>query len=105
MPVININGNYRHISWQRLSNYATMAGVTAETFLNRYGKPAEGHQGLPFQITPAALVTATTQPNTTNWETSPFITGNAVSVDTATQMAEDTTATTMFTAAGFGGVS
>ena len=37
MPAININGNYRHISWQRLNTYATMAGVTAETFLNRYG--------------------------------------------------------------------
>ena len=104
MPVIKVNGKFRHITWDRLSNYATMAGVTAETFLNRHGKPAEGHQGLSFNITPAALATAIVQTNTTNWFNQITPVGNAVSVDTATQMMEDTMATTMFTT-GFGNVT
>jgi len=101
MPVINVNGKYRHITGERLNNYATMAGVTAETFLDRYGKPAEGHQGLPFYITPVALATATAQLNTTGLGANPFLTGNTDSVNTATQMEEDTMA---FPPGGFGNV-
>ena len=52
MPTININGKFRHITWDRLSNYATMAGITAQNFLHIYGKPTEGHQGLPFHTAP-----------------------------------------------------
>jgi len=104
MPVININGKYRHITWERLSNYATMAGITDETFLNRYGKPAEGHQGLPFYATQATLATATAQLNTAGWEASPFMTGTTAQVDTATPQTEDTMATTTFTDGGFGNV-
>lgn len=66
MPIINVNGKYRHITWERLNNYATMAGVTYETFLNRHGKPTEGHQGLPFHITAAVLATAAAQLNTSD---------------------------------------
>lgn len=101
MPAININGKFRHITWDRLSNYATMAGVPAETFLNRYGKPAEGHQGLIFHLTATAHATYAAQLNTTGWETNPLMTGHTVSVDTATPQQEDTMATTTFTTGGF----
>ena len=101
MPLINVNGKFRHITWERLNNYATMTGITAETFLNRYGKPAEGHQGLPFYLTPVALA----QLNTTDLGPNPLLTGHIASVNTATQMEEDTmTTTTTFTPGGFGGV-
>jgi len=103
MPVININGKFRHITWDRLDNYAMMAGITAETFLNRYGKPAEGHQGLVFHLTATAHATYAAL-NTTGWTTNPFATGNTNSVDTATPQQEDTMATTTFTAGGFGNV-
>lgn len=102
MPVINVNGKYRHITWERLNNYATMTGVTAETFLDRYGKPAEGHQGLPFYLTPEELATATAQLNTTDWFNQNTPADNAVPVNTAIPQTEDTTATTMFTAGGLG---
>ena len=98
MPVINVHGKFRHITWERLSNYATMAGVTDETFLDRHGKPAEGHQGLPFHVIPAALATATAQLNTTDWFNQNTPVGNAVPVNTAMPQTEDTMATTTFTA-------
>lgn len=103
MPIINVNGKFRHITWERLNNYATMAGVTNDTFLNRYGKPAEGHQGLPFYLPPAAPAPAAAQLNITGLGANPFLTGNTDSVNTATQMEEDTMATT-FTPGGFGNV-
>lgn len=80
MPTININGKFRHITWERLNNYATMKGTTTDILLFRHGKPTEGCQGLPFHLDPA--------------------TGATVSVDTATQITEDTMATTTFTAGG-----
>lgn len=104
MPVINVNGKFRHITWERLSTYATMIDVTAETFLTRYGKPTEGHQGLPFHVTPAALATAAAQLNTTDWFNQNTPVGNAVPVNTATPQTEDTMATTPFTAGGLGHV-
>lgn len=105
MPAVNINGKFRHITWDRLGNYAMFAGISAETFLNRYGKPAEGHQGLPFYITPVGLATVSAQLNTAGWEANPFMTGNTDSVNTATQMTEDTMATTTtFTAGVLGNV-
>lgn len=76
MPIININGKFRHITWERLSNYAMMEGVTAETFLNRHGKIVEGHLGFPFHLVPPAPQIA------------------------PAQMTEDTVATTMFTNGG-----
>lgn len=101
MPIINVNGKYRHITWNRLDDYAMMAGITPETFLNRYGKPTEGHQGLPFYLTPVLTATATAQLNTTGLGANPFLTGNTDSVNTATQMEEDTMA---FPPGGFGNV-
>ena len=103
MPIINVNGRFRHITWERLSNYAMIAGVTDNTFLNRYGKPAEGHQGLPFYFTPAAPGSWAAQLNITGLGANPILTGNTDSVNTATQMEEDTMATT-FTPGGFGNV-
>ena len=98
MPVINVNGQYRHITWDRLNNYAMMEGISAETFLNRHGKIVEGHQGFPFQIGPTTG--ATVQINTAGLTANPFMTGTTVSVDPAIQMTEDTMATTMFTNGG-----
>ena len=79
MPVINVNGKYRHITWDRLNSYAMMEGISAETFLNRHGKIAEGHLGFSFHIVPPAAQNHTAQ------------------------MPEDTIATTTFTT-GFGNV-
>lgn len=100
MPIININGKFRHITWDRLSNYAMIEGFTADTFLYRHGTPTEGHQGFPFLINPAT--SATVQINPVGWENaSPFTTGTTVPVDTATPQMEDTMATTaMFTTGG-----
>lgn len=77
MPIINVNGKYRHITWERLSNYATIAGVATDIFLFRHGKPTEGSQGLPFHLDPA--------------------TGTTAQVNAATPQTEDTMATTTFT--------
>ena len=104
MPAININGKFHHITWNRLDNYAMMAGVTAENFLHMYGKPAEGHQGLQFLLTPEALATVTAQLNTAGWGANPFMTGTTAQVDTATPQTEDTMAITTFTTGGFGNV-
>lgn len=73
MPIINVNGKYRHITWDRLTNYAMIEGISAETFLNRHGKIVEGHLGFPFHLVPPAAQNPTAQ------------------------MTEDTVATTMFT--------
>ena len=101
MPIINVNGKYRHITWGRLSNYATMAGVTAETFLTRHGKPAEGHQGLSFNLIQTPVASAADQLNITDWLNQNTVVDNNVPVDTATPQIEDTMATTaMFTAGG-----
>ena len=77
MPIINVNGKYRHITWERLSNYATIAGVATDIFLFRHGKPTEGSQGLPFHLDPA--------------------TGTTAQVNAATPQTENTMATTTFT--------
>ena len=101
MPIINVNGKYRHITWGRLNSYATIAGVTAETFLTRHGKPAEGHQGLSFHLIPTPVASAADQLNTTDWLNQNTVVDNNVPVDTATPQIEDTMATTaMFTAGG-----
>lgn len=100
MPVINVNGKFRHITWERLSSYAMITGVTAEIFLTRYGKPAEGHQGLPFYLTPVAPA----QLNTTDLGANPFLTGHIASVNTATQIAAAHSATIQAPAGGFGNV-
>lgn len=83
MPIINVNGKYRHITWERLINYATIAGVATDIFLFRHGKPTEGSQGLPFLLAPATDTTA--------------------QVNAATPQTENTMATTTFTT-GFGNV-
>ena len=97
MPAVNINGKFRHITWDRLNNYAMMEGVTAGTFLFRHGKPTEGHQGLPFHTAPGGLPTTTTQLNIADWEAGPVMTGTNASIDTITPQTENTLATTMFT--------
>jgi len=101
MPVININGKFRQITWNRLSNYAMMEGVNSDVFLFRHGKPTEGHQGLPFHTTQGGIPTATAQLNTVDWGAIPFLTGTTASVDTATPQPEDTMATTTFTTGFF----
>lgn len=98
MPAVNINGKFRHITWGRLNTYATMTGISAENFLHLYGKPTEGHQGLPFQI--GTATGAAVQINTVGWGADPFMTGTTAQVDTATPQTEDTMATTMFTNGG-----
>ena len=76
MPIINVNGKFRHITWDRLNSYAMIEGISEAMFLHRHGKIVEGHQGFPFQIGPTATQIATAQ------------------------MTEDTMATTAFTADG-----
>jgi len=98
MPAVNINGKFRHITWDRLDNYAMMEGISAEIFLNRHGKIVEGHQGLPFQIGPTATQIANAQMNTAGWANNPFLTEQNVPIDTLTPQIEGTMTTTMFTA-------
>lgn len=100
MPVINVNGKYRHITWGRLTECASISGLSPHEFLHRHGKIVEGHQGLPFHVTPSPLVTAATQLNTADWAPNPFMTDTTVPVDTATPQMEDTMATTTFTTGG-----
>ncbi len=62
MPAINVNGKYRHLTWDRLNLYASMVGVDPHEFLHRHGKITEGHQGNPFTMPITAGVTANQQP-------------------------------------------
>jgi len=52
MPVININGGQKSISWAQTILYADTMGLTAPMFANRYGPPPTG-QGQMFWTTGA----------------------------------------------------
>ena len=101
MPVINVNGKYRHITWNRLNSYATIEGISEEMFLHRHGKIVEGNQGIPFHLMPEAPATAAAQLNTTDWFNQNTVMDNNVPVAPAPPQPEDTMATTTFTTGGF----
>ena len=59
MPVINIHGTFRTITYSRLHNYANICGMSSEQFLHRHGQLELGYQGIPFVSLTPNLNTAT----------------------------------------------
>lgn len=59
MPVINIHGKFRTITYDRLHNYANICGMSSEQFLHRHGQLELGYQGIPFVSLTPNLNTAT----------------------------------------------